>query len=260
MPSPTPAWRSGFFLFGDTGLKDIGNRAETGDVSKAMELTPSKVLILIPAYNAANYLPRLVPRIRHSVPDSDLLIINDGSSDNTAELLPTLGITCLENVPNQGKGFTLKRGADYALEKGYRHIVTIDADLQHLPEEIPRLLEKTGRSDIVIGTRKITLRVMPFARWLTNNLTSIIISVFSGQRVRDSQSGFRLIATEILAQTKVQSVKYDYESELLFQAGALGARIGEAAISTVYEGSHSYINPLKDTGRFIRQIWKRILL
>lgn len=225
-----------------------------------MELTPSKVLILIPAYNAANYLPRLVPRIRLSVPDSDLLIINDGSSDNTAELLPTLGITCLENVPNQGKGFTLKRGADYALENGYRHIVTIDADLQHLPEEIPRLLEKTERSDIVIGTRKITLRVMPFARWLTNNLTSIIISVFSGQRVRDSQSGFRLIATEILAQTKVQSVKYDYESELLFQAGALGARIGEAAISTVYEGSHSYINPLKDTGRFIRQIWKRIIL
>lgn len=225
-----------------------------------MESPQPQILILIPAYNAAKYLSELVKRIRQAVPGTEILIINDGSSDKTAQLLPALGTAYLENLPNQGKGFTLKRGADYALEKGYHHIITIDADLQHLPEEIPGLLENIKSSDIVIGTRKITLRIMPFARWLTNNLTSIIISVFSGQRVRDSQSGFRLIATEILAQTKVQSVKYDYESELLFQAGALGARIGEAAISTVYEGSHSYINPLKDTGRFIRQIWKRILL
>ncbi len=225
-----------------------------------MESSQPQILILIPAYNAAKYLSELVKRIRQAVPGTEILIINDGSSDKTAQLLPALGTAYLENLPNQGKGFTLKRGADYALRKGYRHIVTIDADLQHLPEEIPRLLEKTERSDIVIGTRKITLRVMPFARWLTNNLTSIIISVFSGQRVRDSQSGFRLVATKILAQTKVQSIKYDYESEILFQAGALGARIGEATISTVYEGSHSYINPLKDTGRFIRQIWRRILL
>lgn len=225
-----------------------------------MESPQPQILILIPAYNAAKYLSELVKRIRQAVPGTEILIINDGSSDKTAQLLPALGTAYLENLPNQGKGFTLKRGADYALQKGYRHIVTIDADLQHLPEEIPRLLEKTERSDIIIGTRKITLRVMPFARWLTNNLTSIIISVFSGQRVRDSQSGFRLIATKILAQTKVQSIKYDYESEILFQAGALGARIGEATISTVYEGSHSYINPLKDTGRFIRQIWRRILL
>lgn len=225
-----------------------------------MESPQPQILILIPAYNAAQYLSELVKRIRQAVPGTEILIINDGSSDRTAQLLPALGTAYLDNLPNQGKGFTLKRGADYALEKGYRHIVTIDADLQHLPEEIPRLLEKTERSDIVIGTRKITLRVMPFARWLTNNLTSIIISVFSGQRVRDSQSGFRLIATKILAQTKVQSIKYDYESEILFQAGALGARIGEAAISTVYGGAQSYINPLKDTGRFIRLIWRRILL
>jgi hypothetical protein len=95
---------------------------------------------------------------------------------------------------------------------------------------------------------------------LTNNLTSIIISIFSGKRIRDSQSGYRMTAVELLRKMQIKSVKYDYESEILFQAGALDAAIGEVAITTVYEGSHSYINPLVDTGRFIKLIWKRMLL
>jgi glycosyltransferase involved in cell wall biosynthesis len=219
-----------------------------------------KTLILIPAYNAARYLPELVSRIHRVADDSDVLIINDGSSDNTAEILGNLDVPYLINDLNQGKGYTLKRGYDYAAEKGYDYIITIDADLQHLPEDIPRFMDEAGRADICIGTRKMELSIMPFARWFTNNLTSLIISVFSGRRIRDSQSGYRMMAADLLRQVRVNSVKYDYESEILFQTGALGARVAEIPIATVYEGSHSYINPLIDTGRFIKLIWKRILL
>ncbi len=218
------------------------------------------ILILIPAYNAARYLPELVSRIRRVADHSDILIINDGSVDDTTEILKSLDAPYLINNPNQGKGYTLKRGCDHAADKGYDYIITIDADLQHLPEELPRFMDDAGKADIYIGTRKIELSIMPFARWLTNNLTSLIISVFSGRRIRDSQSGYRMIATGLLRQVRVDSIKYDYESEILFQAGALGAKVGEIPITTVYEGSHSYINPLVDTGRFIRLIWKRILL
>ena len=113
---------------------------------------------------------------------------------------------------------------------------------------------------MAIGTRQMKLGVMPFARWLTNNLTSLIISIFSGMRIRDTQSGYRMISVDTLKKLRLKSVKYDFESEMLFQAGALNIKIDEIPIATVYEGSHSYINPLVDTGRFIKLIWKRILL
>lgn len=241
------------------------SRLNIGEFPRGMghtSLTNSEpaILILIPAYNAARYLPELVSRIRRVADDSDILIINDGSTDKTAEILKNLDAPYLINNPNQGKGYTLKRGYDYAADKGYDYVITIDADLQHLPEELLRFMAECGRADIYIGTRKIELAIMPFARWLTNNLTSLIISIFSGRRIRDSQSGYRMMATDLLRQVRVNSVKYDYESEILFQAGALGAKVGEIPITTIYEGSHSYINPLIDTGRFIKLIWKRILL
>ncbi len=220
----------------------------------------NEILILIPAYNAAGYLSELVARIRAAVSQADILIINDGSKDNTSDVLKGLNVTYLTNAPNQGKGFTLQRGFDYAVEKGYDYVITIDADLQHLPEELPSFINYGMKTELIIGTRAIKLSLMPFARWVTNNLTSIIISIFSGKRIRDSQSGYRMIAVELLRKMQIKSIKYDYESEILFQAGALDAAIGEVAITTVYEGSHSYINPLVDTGRFIKLIWKRMLL
>lgn len=149
-------------------------------------------------------------------------------------------------------------GFDYAIKKQFRSVLTIDADLQHLPEEIPRFFALDNGRRLIVGTRNMNLKNMPFERWLTNNLTSMIISVFSTQRVRDSQSGFRLLPTEILKEILLKSVGYDFESEMLFKAGALGCIIVEVPISTIYEGSTSYINPLLDTTRFIRQIWKRI--
>ncbi len=219
-----------------------------------------KTLILVPAYNAAKYLPELVRRINTAVPGVDILIINDGSHDDTEKVLETLEVLKLTNSPNKGKGFTLRRGFEFAAEKGYSNIITIDADLQHLPEELPLFINYPQKTEMVMGTRRIDLAIMPFPRWLTNNLTSLIISIFSGQRIRDSQSGYRMMSIDVLKRVHIKSIKYDYESEILFQAGALNARIGEAPITTVYEGSHSYINPFRDTGRFIKLIWKRILL
>ncbi len=114
------------------------------------------------------------------------------------------------------------------------------------------------RADLLIGTRTIRLALMPPDRLLTNNLTSIIISVFGSTRVRDSQSGFRLIKTPVLRDMELTSDRYDTESEMLFQTGYLGYTADEVPIETVYEGSHSFINPFKDTTRFIRQIWRRL--
>lgn len=222
------------------------------------DLCSLSALVLVPAYNAAAYLPELIPRLRAFVCDENLLVVNDGSSDDTEAVLQKLNVRHLTHDVNRGKGSALKTGFDYAIAKGYRSVLTIDADLQHLPEELPGFYALDDGNTIVIGTRKIHLSIMPFDRWLTNNLTSLIISVFSTQRVRDSQSGYRLIPVLALQMLRLKTVNYDFESEMLFKSGRLGIKIDEVPISTVYAGSHSYINPTKDTFRFIRQIWKRI--
>lgn len=215
-------------------------------------------LVLVPAYNAAKYLPDLIRRCRQFVCDENLLVVNDGSTDNSLAILKETGVNYISFPQNKGKGAALKAGFDYAVKHRYRSVLTIDADLQHLPEEIPRFFALDNGQRLIMGTRSIDRSIMPFDRWLTNNLTSLIISVFSTQRVRDSQSGFRLIPVSVLCAMPLNTIKYDLESEMLFKAGALGCEIAEVPISTIYEGSHSFINPFKDTMRFIRQIWKRI--
>ncbi len=215
-------------------------------------------LVLVPAYNAGKYLPELISRLRNFVCDDNLLFVNDGSTDNTLELLKQHRVRFISFPQNRGKGAALMAGFRYAIDNEYRSVLTIDADLQHLPEEIPRFYALDDGRRFIIGTRNMNLKIMPFDRWLTNNLTSMIISIFSTQRVRDSQSGYRLIPTQVLGAIRLKTVNYDFESEMLFKAGALGCTIAEVPISTIYEGSTSYINPFRDTGRFIRQIWKRI--
>ncbi|HWR82010.1 MAG TPA: glycosyltransferase family 2 protein [Candidatus Deferrimicrobium sp.] len=216
------------------------------------------VLVVVPAYNAARYLPELHSRLKRYVCEEHLLVVDDGSTDDSLKILNDSDINCLHFALNQGKGAALKAAFAYAVAHGYRSVLTIDADLQHLPEEIPRFFAIDNGRRLAIGTRRINLQDMPFLRWLTNNLTSLIISVFSSQRVRDSQSGYRLIPTSVLRVLPMKTLRYDFESEMLFKAGALGCEIVEVPISTVYEGSHSYINPLVDTLRFIRQIFKRV--
>jgi len=222
------------------------------------DLRRDSVLVVVPAYNAARYLPELVSRVREYVCDSNLLIVNDGSTDSTLDILRSLNVNSISFRQNRGKGAALAAAFDYAVSRDYRSVLTLDADLQHLPEEIPGFFAADNGRRLLIGTRKMNLRIMPLSRWLTNNLTSLIISIFSAKRVRDSQSGFRLIPTSVLKAIPLKTIKYDFESEMLFKAGALGCPIDEVPVSTVYEESKSYINPSKDTFRFIRQIWNRI--
>ena len=209
--------------------------------SLAAALRAEAALVLIPAYNAAKYLDELIPRCREYVCDENLLFVNDGSTDDTLALLKKHGVNYITFPENRGKGAALKAGYAYGIERGYRSVLTLDADLQHLPEDLPRFFALDDGRRIVIGTRRMDLAIMPFARWLTNNLTSMIISVFSTQRVRDSQSGYRLIPTKVLRAIPLRTVGYDFESELLFKAGALRVTVAEVEIATIYEDRKSVV-------------------
>jgi dolichol-phosphate mannosyltransferase len=217
-----------------------------------------KILIIVPAYNAARHLPELVSKILISHPRNDLLIINDGSTDQTAEILRDLNCRSLSFSYNQGKGEALKQGFRVAVKENYDAVLTLDADLQHLPGQINSFLARYHTGDILIGTRIINPAVMPAGRILTNSMSSIIISIFNGRRIRDSQCGFRLVKKEVLSRLRLTSSKYDTESELLLQGGYLGFKAAEVPVDTIYKSTRSFINPLADTMRFIRLAWRRL--
>ncbi len=216
------------------------------------------IVILIPAYNAAETLTGLVERCGKSAPGLPIVVVDDGSTDSTAGVLRDLDVGVLPHQQNRGKGEALKTGFSYALEKGFDAVITLDADLQHAPESIPDFIKlyRTGDYDLIIGTRRISLSIMPFARWVSNKTTSWIITRMTGQKITDSQSGYRLVSTALWHEIKLSTAGYDLESEVLIKAGKRGYRIGEVPIETIYTSGKSYINPVADSWRFIRLVWR----
>lgn len=219
-----------------------------------------RVLVIIPAYKAASSLPELIRRIAVHSKLHDVLIVEDGSPDETYDVARKTGAVVIRHEVNQGKGGALRTGFAYALKNGYDGVITIDADLQHDPDLLPefkRMAENDG-AHLIIGTRERNLRNMPFERFMTNHITSLIISCFSGRFVRDSQSGYRYISAQAIRRIRLESTRYDLESEFLFKSGRAGYSAHELLIPTIYTGSESYINPLVDTGRFIKLMFKSL--
>lgn len=218
---------------------------------------PQRILAVLPSYNVARHLPELLGRMRACVPQIEPCVIDDGSADSTADTARAAGATVLVHPQNRGKGEALKTGFAHALAHGYDAVLTMDADLQHLPEEIAGLLERwRAGADVVVGSRMHANQNMPWLRKRTNEFTSAVVGRLAGVRIPDSQSGFRLFAIDVLRSIQLESSRYDLESEILIKAGRLGYSIQSAPISTVYRDEHSSIHPVVDTLRFFRLVFR----
>jgi glycosyltransferase involved in cell wall biosynthesis len=209
--------------------------------------------IIIPAYNAGDSLNSLLTRLLEFAPKHDIIVIDDGSQDGTAEAAKLSGVEVMIHQYNKGKGAALRSGFVWALRKGYDAVITIDADGQHDPKYIPRLIDliDTGHYDIVVGSRRKEFGRMSLARYLSNNITSVVVSILAGQRIADSQSGYRIIRAGVLKNVKLETSRYQMESELLIKAGRQGFKIGSLGITNI-PGGTSHISHLKDTLRFIK--------
>lgn len=217
--------------------------------------TPTTGAIL-PALNAVRFLPQVIADIRTAQPDCRVLVVDDGSTDGTADTALQAGAEVRRHPRNLGKGMALRTGYAWAQEQGLDWVFTLDSDGQHLPEEMQAFLDAaaTGKWDALVGTRMASTTNMPWLRKWTNITTSRVISGLAGCTIPDSQSGYRLYRVERLRGLRLRTTRYDAESEILVRLARGGARIGAVPISTVYGDQVSSIRPLVDTGRFLRLV------
>ena len=206
-----------------------------------------KVMALIPALNAERTLPKIVEEARRQI--EPVVVIDDGSSDRTGEVARAAGAIVLRHAVNRGKGAALKTGFAWALEQGYEGVITLDADGQHLPSEIPKFLAAQG--DLVIGGRDHLFQHMLPRRRNANRFSAWCISKCAGVRVPDSQSGFRFYSAPLLRSLQLRADGFDMESEVIVRAGRGGFRIVTIPIDLGFvDGiSTSHYKPLKDTLR-----------
>jgi len=219
---------------------------------------PHRTAVIVPCYNAADTVPELVRRTEVFVPRRDIFCVNDGSQDDTRRVIEAAGVRLLDHERNRGKGEALQTAFGVVVDAGYDGAVTIDADLQHLPEHLPAFLERAPDCDVIVGTRAYHLRNMPFDRWFVNHLTSLIVSALAGTRVRDCQSGYRYLSARAMRDIPLSTTRYDMEAEQLIRAGRMGLRISGVFIETVYTDSESYIHPWRDTIRFIQMAFRNL--
>jgi glycosyltransferase involved in cell wall biosynthesis len=206
-----------------------------------------RVQALIPAFNEAATIATVVTGISAHV--AAICVIDDGSTDGTAEAARRAGADVLANPGGRGKGEAVRAGLARVLEGDCTHVLLLDGDLQHLPEEAPLLIAEAARTgaDVVLGERRFDRRAMPASRYHANRIGSLALSKFVGVPIRDTQCGFRLFKVAALRGLRLRARGYEIETEMLVKLRRRGARIASVPITAVYAGQRSKLRPVRDT-------------
>jgi glycosyltransferase involved in cell wall biosynthesis len=210
-----------------------------------------RVLALIPALNAEESIGAVIRDCK--AVNEDVVVIDDGSADRTDEVAREAGAEVVTHPVNRGKGAALKTGFAYALEHGFDAVITLDADGQHLPREIPKFVAAHADcgADLIIGGRAHLFGEMLPRRRFANRFSSRCIAFAAKTNVTDSQSGFRLYSARLLGGIRLRSDGFDLESEVIVQAGCRGFKVLTIPIDLGFvDGqSTSHFKPLGDTLR-----------
>lgn len=217
-----------------------------------------KVLALIPALNAEESIGAVIRDCK--AVNADVVVIDDGSMDRTAAIAREAGAQVVTHPVNRGKGAALKTGFAYAREHGFDAVITLDADGQHLPREIPKFVSahaETG-ADLIIGGRAHLFGEMLPRRRFANRFSARCIAFVSQTNVTDSQSGFRLYSARLLATIRLRSDGFDLESEVIVQAGCRGFKVITIPIDLGFVDGHStsHYKPLGDTLRIAWTVFR----
>ena len=212
---------------------------------------------VVPALNAAPTVAGVVSGLRAALANAVVVVIDDGSSDETHAVARAVADRTVRLARNRGKGAALRAGFEIAAEHGADIVVTVDADGQHDPRYAPALVNALADAELAIGARDRRAGRMPVGRRLTNRLSAAAVSHCIGRAVDDAQSGFRAIRSHLIAAVRPAGNRYEFETEFLIQAGRLGARITFVPIPTVYTTPvASQFRPVRDSMRIVTTLWR----
>jgi glycosyltransferase involved in cell wall biosynthesis len=211
-----------------------------------------RLCAVIPAYNSETTISEVVKKTRARI--ERVVVIDDGSTDDTARLAKGAGADVLRVRKNRGKGNALRLAFCYALRNDLDAIITLDADLQHDPSDIPKFIKHylTRGSRIVIGNRLSDREKIPPIRYTVNRIGTYTFSWLLNQHVEDSQCGFRLYDRLVMENFQILNNGFEAEADLMLRVGKRGYKIGFVPIKTIYSPnpqSRSYYRPVKDTFR-----------
>jgi glycosyltransferase involved in cell wall biosynthesis len=225
----------------------------------------SKVAVVIPTLNEA---PTIVDLVKRTCAHSrHVIVVDDASSDGTADLLSDLPVTVLRHADTEGKGAGLVTGFREALKRDVSAVITLDGDGQHRPEDIPKFLarakQKPGK--IIIGSRLTDKAAFPPSRYRANRIANFWISWASGHPIEDSQSGFRLYPREVLESVRASHGRrhgFVFESEILINAAHAGYRSTAVSIPALYDGAaarSSHFRPFADISKIVVMVALKLL-
>lgn len=216
-----------------------------------------KVLVIIPAYNEEKSVAQVIRKIHNSVPEADILVVNDGSTDATSQVARQAGAQVVDLPFNLGIGGGMQTGYLYAYRKGYHVAVQIDADGQHNPADLPKLLEQLekGEADLILGSRYVekTQYRSTWTRRLGMIILSGMVSLIIGKPVHDTTSGYRVVNRDVM-RLFAYNYPIDYpEVEALVLVHQHGFRIREIPVEMrERQAGRSSITPLKSAYYMIK--------
>ncbi len=212
--------------------------------------------VIIPCCNEAAAIGPLVVAVRAHLPR--VLVVDDGSTDDTAAAARRAGAEVLSSAVNQGKGMALQRGLRRAHELGCAWALLLDGDGQHAVEDIPAFLAALAadRADLVIGNRMAVPGAMPPLRRGINRLMSAMLSWLSDTALPDTQCGFRLVRLSAWATLPLRCAHFEVESEMLVACLAAGHRVEFLPVRSRYQSERSKVRPGRDTLRWLVWLWR----
>lgn len=189
------------------------------------------IWVVIPAYNEEKNISKIIKGVKKYF--TNIIIIDDGSKDNTSKIAYKNNAVVLRHIINIGKGAALKTGCDFAVKHGAKKIIVLDADAQHNPEDIPKFIKNLKNVDIVFGYRKLNKRmplILKCGNWFINEVIQFLHNI----KIKDSQCGYRAFTSKAYKKIRWKATDYSMESEMIANTGKYKLEYKEVPIDTIY--------------------------